>query len=42
MVFSSFVNMPINEAGDDASMTARHGVLAVRRHADQLGMPLHV
>jgi len=32
----------INEAGDNASMTTYHGVLAVRRHADQLGTPFHV
>jgi len=32
----------INEAGDDASMMAHHGVLALRQHADQLGMPLDV
>ncbi len=32
----------IDKAGDDASMTACHAVLAVRRHTDQLGMPLDV
>ncbi len=31
-----------DEAGDDASMTACHSVLAVRRHTDQLGTPLAV
>ncbi len=29
-------------AGDDANMTTHHGVLMVRRHADELGMPLAV
>jgi len=28
--------------GDDASMMARDGVFAVRRHANQLGKPLDV
>ncbi len=32
----------IDEAGDDANMMAHHGVLVVRRHADQLGTPLNV
>ncbi len=32
----------IDKVGDDASMMARHGVLTVRRHADQLGTPLNV
>ncbi len=31
-----------DEAGDDASMMARHGVFAVRQHADELGTPLVV
>ncbi len=31
----------IDEAGDDVSITARHGVVVVRRHTDQLGMPLN-
>ncbi len=31
-----------DEAGDDASMTTCHSVLAVRRHTDQLGTPLAV
>ncbi len=32
----------IDEAGDDPSMTTHHGVLAIRRHVDQLGTPLDV
>ncbi len=31
-----------DEAGDDASMTARHGVLVACRQADELGTPLVV
>jgi hypothetical protein len=31
-----------DEAGDNASMMACHSVLAIRRHTDQLGMPLAV
>ncbi len=31
-----------DEAGDDASMTACHSVLAICRHTDQLGMPLAI
>jgi hypothetical protein len=30
----------IDEAGDDTNMTAYHGVLVVRIHANQLGTPL--
>jgi len=32
----------IDEANDDANMMAYHGVLAVRRHVDQLGTPFDV
>ncbi|CAK9867349.1 unnamed protein product [Sphagnum jensenii] len=31
-----------DEAGDDAGMTTCYSVLTVRRHTDQLGMPLAV
>ncbi len=32
----------IDEAGDNANMTTRHGVFAVRPHTNQLGTPFNV